>query len=128
MNVKNVARILIVDDEFDLRRNLKSILDVHFTDVVMVATCADAINELKSKEYDVIVCDYKVNEEYGTEIRKWQMINQPNCQFILMTGYADDPGIVQHLETDYFKVLQKPVESHELIIPLLKDFPTKKAS
>ena len=128
MNVKHVARILIVDDEHDSRKNLEAMLCDYFTEVISVDNCASALSELKSKDFDVIVCDYKIDKESGLEIRKWQINNKPGCQFILLTGYASDPGIVHHLETDHFKVLQKPAQPFELILPLLKDFPVKKAS
>ena len=126
MKVKHKARILILDDEKDLREVLGTLLSEHFTEVVMVGSYADAITEMKKKEFDVVISDFKVNDKTGLDVRKWQMFHHPNCQFILLTGYANDPEIIEHLKADHFKILQKPAHPNELIFPLKKEFSKKK--
>ena len=128
MKVKHKARVLIVDDEVDLREVLKSVLVEYFTEVVTVSSYAEAVKKLADSKFDVIISDYKLGDRTGLEIRKWQIQNQADIQFILLTGYSEDPGIVTHLKTDYFKVLQKPAHINELILPLLKDYPKEEAA
>lgn len=128
MKIKHKARILILDDEKDLRDVLGTLLSEHFTEVVSVGSYDDAISALESKEFDVIISDYKLQDKTGIDLRKWQMFRYPNCQFILLTGYANDPFILEQLKVDHFKVLQKPAHLNELIFPLKKDFKKEEAA
>ena len=128
MNIRHKARILILDDEKQLREVLGTLLSEHFTDIVTVGSYDDAVKEMEKKSFDVIISDFKIGEKTGLDVRKWQRFHHPDSQFILLTGYASDPAIVEHLKTDHFRVLQKPAHPNELIFPLKKEFPVKDAA
>ena len=128
MNIKHEARILILDNETESREAMRLLLSEHFTEVEAADSYKDAISKIEQGSFDVVISNFKVDGKNGLELRKWQLAHQPSCQFILITGYSNDPEIVEHLKTDHFKVLQKPAHPNELIFPLKRDFPKKEAA
>ncbi len=73
------ARILVADDEPNLRRVLVAILRREGYDVVQAADGADAIDAL-GQPVDVIITDLKMPRVDGMEVLRHASTDHPTCR------------------------------------------------
>lgn len=79
-------RLLFVDDERGIRETLPAILRRYGFEVSVAATVAEATDEIKNHDFDLLLCDLNVEGEAdGFEIvRAMREVNV----IIILTGYA----------------------------------------
>jgi len=84
-------RILVVDDDSDLRVALMDVLRLSGFQVAGAASGAEAISILKAGErFDLILSDYFMRNGNGLGILKYlQSTNEPHPAFFLMTGHSE---------------------------------------
>ena len=103
-------RLLIVDDEMLNRELLRRVL--HRTYEIEEAEDAiQAITVLEQCGHDVrlILCDQLMPGRSGTELAAEVRQRWPHINFLLLTGYDDDPGVVEAVENGTIaEVVPKP--------------------
>ena len=116
-NAIEFKTILLVDDDRQLAVSLQWILaDQNF--LVDVAYDGDeALDKIRTNEYDVIVCDVMMPHLRGDELFKEAVKVRPGLgdRFIFMTGYAADPQINLFLTKVGAKYMLKPFPVQNLI-------------
>ncbi len=63
-----VNSILVVDDEFDSRRALEILLELHGFDVTPAANGAEALHILRDRKFDIILTDWMMPVMSGQEL------------------------------------------------------------
>jgi DNA-binding NtrC family response regulator len=81
-----VARILVVDDEADIRLLLRDVLEQSRTVVVCVESAPDAIREMEARPFSLVVTDIGMPGMSGLDLLKWIKEHQPDTPVIVMTG------------------------------------------
>jgi len=86
--------ILIIDDEELVIKSVEKLLTKQGYQVIVCRRGADAIETVKKKDVNLIICDIRMPDLSGVEtIKKIREIRQQRGQEkipeILMTGYAD---------------------------------------
>lgn len=120
MNSK-VARILIVDDDADIRANIADILDELGFQTDTAADGLVALEKLTGEDpdckcgFDLCLLDFKMPGMDGAEL--FERISQecPNVRAIMITAYAGDDGVQRALNAGTWKVLRKPVDIQSLL-------------
>lgn len=107
--------ILIVDDDSDIRENMRDIL-VDMGYHVDVASDGPSALELVAKQaYDVALLDYKMPDMNGatlySEIRKVC----PQTVAIMVTAFSGSDGVAEAQRAGTWKVLRKPVDIATLL-------------
>ena len=102
------ARVLVVEDEEKVRALLNDAFRAEGYQVTEAITGADAIKQLGSHDYDLVVCDLGLPELSGLHVARWVKEFKPNLPLIIATGYAEMIS-----EDDYEKariddVIRKP--------------------
>lgn len=102
------ARILVVEDEEDVRVLLNDAFRTGGHEVTEATTGAEALKSLDAKEFDLMVCDLGLPELSGLHVARWVKEFRPNMPVIIATGFA---GMIA--EEDYDKarideVISKP--------------------
>jgi two-component system nitrate/nitrite response regulator NarL len=86
------TRILLVDDHSLFRESLVRLLELE-PDLLVVAHCAavtEAISVLQSNAIDVLLLDYDLGEERGTELlRKFRVCNTQTKVLMVTAGMSD---------------------------------------
>ena len=76
-----IARILVVDDENQIRRFLRVALEAHGYEVVEAATGAEAVRMAATEEPDLIVLDLGLPDMDGkaviARVREWSQVPDP---------------------------------------------------
>jgi len=84
------SKILIVDDEADLRTILAKIFERAGYAVATAANGLDAISRCAEEDFDVVLSDVMMPEMNGHELAQWVRANRPTTQFALMSGFLPD--------------------------------------
>ncbi len=81
-------RLLFVDDEENIRTTLSLILKQHDFDVRLASTVPEALLEINSLKFDVLISDLNIGApEDGFDVINAMGKAQPSCIRLIMTGY-----------------------------------------
>jgi DNA-binding NtrC family response regulator len=83
------VRILVVDDEPDLRDVISSRLQLEGGDVMVAENGKSAIEVMKDHQFDAIVSDIRMPGGNGMELLESLRAGQSRPAFILISGFSD---------------------------------------
>jgi DNA-binding NtrC family response regulator len=115
------VRILLVEDEPELRATLEGVLrDLSF-EVDSVPDAKAAFAQLRQDVYDILLTDLRLPEGASGE----QVVTQakelyPDLIAVVMTGYGDVTGAVRLMKLGASDYIQKPFVKDELVLRLRK--------
>ncbi|HWM85474.1 MAG TPA: sigma-54 dependent transcriptional regulator [Kofleriaceae bacterium] len=109
------ARILVADDEPNLRRVLIAILRREGYEVVQAADGADAIEAL-SQPVDVIITDLKMPRVDGMEVLRHASVHHPAVPVIMITAFGTVDNAVAAVKAGAFDYIEKPFEQEQIRI------------
>ena len=110
-----MAKILIIDDEPQLRALLARIIGLEGYDVEQAPDCTTGLRLLSQYEPDVVLCDVKLPDGNGVELLEWMKANGYRMPFLIMTGYGDIPGAVEAVKKGATDYLPKPVQTEKVL-------------
>ena len=114
-----MARILLVEDDFNVRLVMEHVLFDGGYQVDATETASGAQELLASRPYDLLLADGRLVNETGVELAD-QALGK-GAAVLIVTGYAFDlpPG-----ELKRFEYLLKPVSPDELLRAVGRALPT----
>src|SRR5258708_241227 len=107
-------RILVVQDEENLNRNIVTSLQRDRYSVQGVAGGAEAIRLLWAEHYDVVISDQKMLDSNGLGLVQWIRTYSPNTRMIMVASASSSVTRTQALESGVVSYLEKPVDLHVL--------------
>ncbi len=113
----STARILVVDDEADIRSLLEEILAEEGYSVQVAADAAQARELRTSKGLDLVLLDIWMPDTDGiTLLREWAADNdlQP-CPVVMMSGHGTVETAVEATRLGAFDFIEKPVSLAKLL-------------
>lgn len=84
-----LSRILVVDDEANIRRSLERLLKRQKYEVIQAENVAQAKNVLMDQTVDLILSDLRMPGEDGIDLLSYAFKEHPSVARILLTGHAD---------------------------------------
>ncbi len=104
------ARVLIVEDEPEVRKSLKKLIDSFGHEVKAASSAEEADAWLGSQRFDLCLLDIELPKMKGVEFLGWALDRDPEMAVIMLTG-IDDPGVaLECLDHGARTYLVKPVE------------------
>ena len=111
------GKILIVDDEADLRLLLKSILESDYT--VAEAENGAALKKLFTAEApDVILLDLNLPDANGLDLLPQIKKSWPNAEVIVLTGAATFEAAVEATKRGAYHFINKPFDTAALLVTI----------
>jgi len=110
-----VAKVLIVDDETNMRRTLTDILLDEGYEVASAATGEEAIELCASNEYDVILMDVRMPGIDGVEAFRKIRRHREGVRVILMSAYGLDDLKHAALDEGAVAFLAKPLDLEKTV-------------
>jgi two-component system response regulator AtoC len=107
-------KILIVDDELNMRLVLKTLLKKEGYDVVTASEGFEALKVLKSGDIKVVVTDMKMPKLDGLGLLDRVIREYPSMPVILITAHGTVATAVDALKKGAFDYITKPFEQDEL--------------
>ncbi len=108
------AKILIVDDEADLRNLLTSVLEDHY-DVAQAANGATLQKAFSQPPPDVVLLDVKLPDADGLELLPQVKKRWPDTEVIVLTGHGTISMAVEAGRGGAYNFLAKPFENEKLL-------------
>jgi len=115
-----MKRILIIDDENDLRFVLKRFLSKHGYEVLEASSGKKALDILRSNEVDLILCDFKLDDMDGDEVLKAIKEINSTVPVIIITGYSNIKTAVEVMRLGAIDYVTKPLLPEEILITIRK--------
>ena len=109
------SRLLIVDDDEYILRNLEKILRLEGYETDTARTGLEAIKKTKRNFYNLVLLDIKLPDMEGTELLKKIHETFPRMIKIMVTGYPDLENAIRSLNFGADAYLVKPVSVQELL-------------
>jgi two-component system response regulator AtoC len=106
------AKILVADDEQNLRRVLVALLKREGHTVVQAATGLEAIEHLA--EADVVITDLRMPGVDGMEVLRTATKNYPQVPVIMITAYGSVGQAVEAIKAGAFDYIEKPFEQEQI--------------
>jgi DNA-binding response OmpR family regulator len=114
MEKEKKARILVADDNEQLRQTLAEQLREAGYDVLEAASGNDAIPLLHGKEIHLAVLDLKMPYIEGYEVLKFIKASFPRTKTIILTAYSDLKNTKRCRDLGADEVMGKPYNIEEL--------------
>jgi CheY-like chemotaxis protein len=106
-------RILVVEDHSDTLQALSRLLSHFGHEISLADTAENALNTLKSKEFDVVLCDIALPDGNGYDVIAKAKRRRP-VKAVALTGLSATEDIQRGKEAGFDFHLTKPVDFHEL--------------
>jgi CheY-like chemotaxis protein len=107
-------KILVVDDEVQVREFLSSELSSLDYDVVMAAHASEALVCLRQERIDLLVTDVRIPGEMdGISLVRVFRREKPHLKVLFITGYDVKPEIESMLRLGLTRLLTKPFTSED---------------
>jgi two-component system, NtrC family, response regulator AtoC len=106
------AKILVADDEQNLRRVLVALLRREGHDVVQAASGLEAIERLA--DVDVVITDLRMPGADGMEVLRTATKNHPHVPVIMITAYGSVGQAVEAIKAGAFDYIEKPFEQDSI--------------
>ena len=118
------GRILVVDDEAQVRKPISLMLAKDGYEVVEAADGEEAIEALRSGDnplmVDTVLCDIRMPKINGKEAIAYFRNQFPGVPIVVMTGYPDVELAVSLMRQGVRDYLIKPVTKEELLSVIRK--------
>ncbi len=121
--LKTKAKILVVDDNEGIRKALKLLLPMHFTEVELLSSPKELPSRLYEFKPDAVLLDMNFNNAFnnGNEGLYWLgeiKSSYPETAVVLFTAYADIALAVEGMKRGASDFIVKPFDNDKLVATL----------
>jgi len=109
-SASHAGRVLVVDDEPDLRTLYELTLLREGHQVQSAGSLAEARGQLAAREFDVVITDMRLPDGLGLELLRALATQQRRERCIMITAYGSAENAVEALKSGAFDYLSKPVD------------------
>lgn len=109
------ARILIVDDDGNIRKVLKAILEDEGYCVESVGTAQEGIEKTKRNFYNVALIDIRLPDMEGVELLTKLKDATPRIRKIIITGYPTLQNAVEAVNNGADAYILKPFDVNKVL-------------
>ncbi len=126
-------KILVVDDDAIVIKSCRRILEAEGFEVTTVPSADEALEKIKSYDFDLVVMDVKMPKHDGIFLMREFKKNWPDIPIIVMSGYPTPETIADVLRLGAIQFIPKPFKPDEFMksikevtkkLYLKKSFPT----
>ena len=109
-------RILVVEDEKNLRENLKLNLELEDYEVVTAENGSDALKTIREQRFDLLVLDVMLPEIDGFEVCEKVRLEDQHVPILFLTAKDNAQDVVQGLKVGGDDYLTKPFNLEEFLL------------
>jgi len=109
------ARILIVDDDENIRNTMKAILEDEGYMVDSAASGNEAILKTEKTTYNIALLDIRLPDMEGTKLLKLMKESVPRTRKVMVTGYPSMQNAITALNKNADAFLVKPINVESLL-------------
>lgn len=112
-----MSKLLIVEDEEAIRRVLVKILkeDDSKYEVEEAVDGLEALDMIKSQDFDLVLCDIKMPKVDGVEVLEKATKIKPDLPVVMISGHGDLETAVETMRKGAFDYISKPPDLNRLL-------------
>ncbi|MBI2894706.1 MAG: sigma-54-dependent Fis family transcriptional regulator [Deltaproteobacteria bacterium] len=111
-----MARILVVDDQRNMRTTLAAMLRSAGHEIVEAPDGVSAAEAVRADEFDVVITDLRMGPIDGFGVLKQVKDGHPMTEVIVMTAYGSIESAVSAMRLGAHDYIQKPYTEEELLV------------
>ncbi len=113
-----MASILIIDDEKNIRKTLREILEYEGYKVSEASDGAEGLTLLKDESFDTVLLDIKMPKMDGMEVLDTMIKNGMDIPVIMVSGHGTLETAVEAVKKGAFDFVAKPMDLNRLLITI----------
>lgn len=113
-----MAKILVIDDEKNIRNTLQEILEYEKFEVDLAASGPEGLELFKENKYDIVLCDIKMPEMDGIEVLENIQAVGSDAQVIMISGHGNIDTAVSAIKKGAYDFIEKPLDLNRLLITI----------
>jgi formate/nitrite transporter len=107
--------MLVIDDEAIVRESCRRIFSEHGFDVTTSASARDALQQVSTTRFDVILCDWKMPEMDGVDVVEVLDKRSPDTAIIMISGYPSLERATDVMKRGAMDYVPKPFTPEEIV-------------
>ena len=119
-------KILIVDDESNIRLTLKTILEEEGYQCILASSGKEAIDTMNREAIDLVITDIWMENIDGIELIEYMKKHKIESEIIVISGHATIELAVKATKMGAFDFLEKPLSFDKLILSVKNALDRKK--
>ncbi len=108
-------RVLVVDDEPDLRRGMALLVESLHAEVRTASSAEEALEELQRSPFELVISDIRMGGMSGVELLDSVTARWPGTEVVLITGFGTIAMAVSALHRGASHFLTKPFDNAEFV-------------
>ncbi len=121
-----MSQILVVDDEKKMGFLVGGALEDAGHNVVLCHSGTDAVRQIRTRSFDVVVTDLKMDPPDGLEVLREAKLSNTETEVIMMTAFASASTAVEAMKAGAYDYLIKPFSLDELVLLVGRILKSKK--
>ena len=110
---QSAGRILIIDDEAEIRESLETLLQLEGYTVAAAGTGREGLAQIGERAFDVVLLDLALPDKNGMEVLAEIRLLHPQQAVIMITAYGTVENAVRTMQSTNF--IQKPWDNEKLL-------------
>ena len=115
-----MRRVLVVDDEENIRLVLRTLLKKHGYQVETAESAEDALAQLESFDPDFVLADVRMSGMTGLELCTELKARSSLATVILMSAYGSVDLAIEAMKAGAYDYISKPFKQDEVLLALTK--------
>jgi len=111
----SAGRILIIDDEAEIRESLETLLQLEGYTVVVAGTGREGLAEIGQRSFDVVLLDLALPDKNGMDVLSEIRLLHPQQAVIMITAYGTVENAVRAMQFGATNFIQKPWDNEKLL-------------
>ncbi|MFO7560441.1 MAG: response regulator [Desulfobacterales bacterium] len=112
--MENVTKIMVVDDEVGICRNVEKILSKNNFEVIKAQSAQDALEKMAKESFSLLISDIVMPGMNGLELLKLVKKEWPLTKMVMMTAYASTDTAMKSIRLGALDYIPKPFTPDEL--------------
>ena len=110
-----MLRILVVDDDADLRLSVASALSENHYLVDQARDGEEGVNRVRAGKYDLVLLDVNMPRMTGMEALKEIKAHDPSTIVIILTAFSNVRDAIEATKEGAYNYLEKPIKAENLV-------------
>lgn len=113
-----MPKILILDDEKNIRSTLREILEYEKYEVEEAKDGEEGLQMIRNNHYDIVLCDIKMPKMDGMEVLEKARELGIDTQFIMISAHGTIETAVEATKKGAYDFIQKPPDLNRLLLTI----------
>src|SRR5229473_1561394 len=112
---QSAGRILIIDDEAEIRESLETLLQMEGYTVVVAGSGREGLAQIGQRAFDVVLLDLALPDKNGMDVLSEIRLLYPQQGVIMITAYGTVENAVRAMQSGATNFIQKPWDNEKLL-------------